>query len=291
MLQCSREDRHELAKNLDDPLNRYYRYPLARKLLGVLGGLPLRPDHVTYLHTLVGLTAAVLVARGGRFQLVIAFVLLETRMILDCYDGVLAREKNLSSPRGRTIDELGDAVSYIALCVAMAVHLRQSMPLAGVIALHVALLSIGAITAHSYDFYKRRLGSALKDGRDAIGEEVEQKESLLRNGKGTVVTRFGLWFDRWQIRLYEPRYPTGGAVETVVARAPTPAMRILLKMVGLLSWDNALAVLHVGVLFGAVLYAEVLAIACGIAMFVATAFAFHVVLGADTETRNLERRP
>ena len=35
--------RRALAEHLDDPLNRYYRYPAARGLLRVFGGLPLRP--------------------------------------------------------------------------------------------------------------------------------------------------------------------------------------------------------------------------------------------------------
>jgi phosphatidylglycerophosphate synthase len=281
--QGGTEERRRLAENLDDPLNRYYRYPLSRALLAVIGGLPLRPDHITYLHTLIGLVAAVLVARGGRHELVIAFVLLETRMVLDCYDGVLARAKNLSSQRGRTIDELGDAISYVALCLAMAVRLHQTLSLGAVIALSVGLLAIGGLAAHSYDFYKRRLGSALKEGRDAIGEDIEQKEAIVQSGKGTFITRFGLWFDRLQVRLYEPRHANDDVVETVLARASTPALRILLKMVGLLSWDNALALLHVGILFGAVLHAEVIAIAYGIAMFVATTFATHVILGSGRE--------
>jgi len=118
---------------------------------------------------------------------------------------------------------------------------------------------------------------------------VEQKEALVRGGKGSFITRFGLFFDRWQIRLYEPRYRTGSAVETVVSRAHTPSMRILLRMVGMLSWDNALALLHMGVLFGVVLHAEVVAMAYGIVMFFATAITMHTVLSTRAGTRDMER--
>ena len=60
---ASLEERRALAEHLDDPLNRYYRYPAARGLLRIAGGLPLRPDHITYLHTTIG------VARRERHRL------------------------------------------------------------------------------------------------------------------------------------------------------------------------------------------------------------------------------
>ena len=71
----SLDERRELAEHLDDPLNRYYRYPAARGLLRIAGGLPLRPDHITYLHTTIGVAgAAILGAHTTRTTLVVAFV-------------------------------------------------------------------------------------------------------------------------------------------------------------------------------------------------------------------------
>ena len=61
---ASLEVRRALAAHLDDPLNRYYRYPAARALLRVAGGLPLRPDHITYLHTTMGALGAAVMAFG-----------------------------------------------------------------------------------------------------------------------------------------------------------------------------------------------------------------------------------
>src|SRR5947209_2561870 len=62
---ASLEERRELAESLDDPLNRWYRYPAARGLLRIAGGLPLRPDHVTYIHTVFGVTGAAILAWGS----------------------------------------------------------------------------------------------------------------------------------------------------------------------------------------------------------------------------------
>src|SRR6188472_389351 len=83
----------ELLDAATDPPNRFYRYPAARGLLPILGRISwLTPNHVTYVHIIAGLAASALVAfTEGRSWLLLAFVLCEARMILDCFDGVLAR--------------------------------------------------------------------------------------------------------------------------------------------------------------------------------------------------------
>lgn len=280
---ASLEERRELAENLDDPLNRYYRYPAARGLLRIAGGLPFRPDHITYLHTTIGVVGATIVAFATtRTALAIAFLLLETRMILDCYDGVLARAKKLSSPRGRTLDELGDAVAYIAICIGMNVRvarLNAGLPTELVVAFGAVVLLAGAMSGHAYDFYKRRLGSALKDGRDAIAEELEQKHELVRTGRAKWITRFGIWFDRWQVRLYEPRYVGGNAVATVVGRAHRTGVRFLVKLIGFISWDNVLGLISLGVLLDRVLEVELVALAYGVVMFTTARITIWRTLG------------
>jgi phosphatidylglycerophosphate synthase len=268
--KTSLEERRRLAENLDDPLNRWYRYPAARGLLRIASGLPLRPDHVTYLHTTFGVLGAALIAHGHRTSMYLAFVFLELRMILDCYDGVLARAKNLSSPRGRTLDELGDAVAYVAICVGMNVRVYRThpeVPAELVVMFGMIVILAGAMSGHAYDFYKRRVGSALKEGRDAIAEELEQKHELVRSGRAKWITRFGIWFDSWQVRLYEPRYRGGDAVGAVVSRSHTLGVRFLAKLIGFLSWDNVLGMISIGVLLDRVALVQLIALAYGIVMF------------------------
>jgi len=283
----SLEERRDLAEHLADPLNRYYRYPAARALLRIAGGLPLRPDHITYIHTLCGLAGAALIAWGQGSALIGAFFLLEIRMILDCYDGVLARAKKLSSPRGRTMDELGDAVAYIAIVIGMSVHIHRTRPdlsLGLVVALCLVLIAVGGMSGHAYDFYNRCLGAALKDGRDSIAQEIEQKDQLVRAGNAAWITRFGLWFDRWQIRLYTPDMGGRDPVETVITRASTPGMRFLVRSVGLLSWDNILGAMSVAVLVDRMLELELVALAYGFVMFTTVRVTMWRVLGARGAT-------
>lgn len=280
----SLQERTELAENLDDPLNRYYRYPAARGLLRIAGGLPLRPDHITYIHTMFGMTGAALIAVStSHASMALAFVLLEIRMILDCYDGVLARAKKLSSPRGRTLDELGDATAYIAICIGMGVHVYRTHPglmsVAQTVAFGAVVIAMGGMSGHAYDFYKRRLGPALKEGRDSIAEELEQKRELVRSGRATGITRFGIWFDRWQVRLYEPRYAGADPVGVVLARSHEPGVRFLVKLVGFISWDNVLGLISVAVLLDRILEVQLLALAYGFVMFTTARFTIWRVLG------------
>lgn len=278
------EARRALARYLDDPLNRLYRYPVARAMAQPFATSRLRPDHVTYLHALVGVAASALVAQGSYGALVGAVALLELRSILDCFDGVLARVQQSSSPRGRTLDELGDAVSFIALCIGMALHVHRvdpTFPLGRLIGFYTALVATGALVGHAYDFYKRRIGSALKDGRDGIAGEMEQKLALMREGRGTAITRFGIFFDRWQVRLYEPRYDAGDRVAMLIGRADTPSLRRAVKLVGLLSWDNGLGIIHVGLLLGHVWYASIAGMLYGLSMWLISLGLVRRALGGN----------
>ena len=279
----SLEERRELAESLDDPMNRYYRYPAARALLRFAGGLPFRPDHITYLHTTIGVAAAAMVAWStSRSALVVAFIMLEVRMVLDCYDGVLARAKKLSSPRGRTLDELGDAAAYVAICIGMTIHVARThseLPVELVVALGAMVLLAGAMSGHAYDFYKRRLGSALKEGRDAIAEELEQKDTLVREGRAKWITRFGIWFDRWQVRLYEPQYQGGDAVGAIVNGWDRSGVRFLVRLIGFISWDNVLGLIALGICLDRILEVELLALAYGCVMFTMARVTIWRVLG------------
>ena len=68
-------------------------------------------DAVFYLFAAILVFAAlcVITVRNpvhAALWLVLAFFLCEVRMILDCFDGVLARARGTSSPFGRALDEI-----------------------------------------------------------------------------------------------------------------------------------------------------------------------------------------
>jgi phosphatidylglycerophosphate synthase len=263
----------ELVDRLGDPLNRLYRYPAANLTLKLFGWLPLRPNHVTLIHTLVGVGASVLVAFGSGVELVVAFFLLELRMVLDCYDGVLARHKQLSSPRGRALDELGDGVAYLAFVSAMSIRAAREIDIPVALGLFVVMMVLGALSAHGCDFFKRRLTGLLRGEPDAVAAELARKKALVARGESRWLDRFGVWFDGWQVRLFEP------SKKDAEPSASHPVMWKLVLAVSLLSWDNALALLHVGVLTSRIFEACAIAIGYGLVLGTTTILLSRRVLG------------
>jgi phosphatidylglycerophosphate synthase len=289
--RLSLDERKKLAESLDDPLNRWYRYPLARALLHVLGGLPLRPDHVTYIHTCFGVSAGALVALGSPWALVAAFVALEIRDVLDCYDGVLARAKNMSSPRGRALDEAADSVSFIALSIGLAIYgmrFHPEIPTGIYFAFAFFGVVAGAFCAHGCDFYKRRLGSALKEGKDSIADELEAKRVAAAANQAGAVTNWGIWVDRWQLVFWETKYASGHPVKTVLDRAHRPGVQIMARVVGLMSWENGIFLIHVGLLTGHVLASWVAAVAYGLTMIVVGRITATLALGGTVEGEEVQ---
>ena len=274
-----------------DPPNRFYRYPAARALLPILGRISwLTPNHVTYTHILFGLAAAGLVAfTQGKGWLVLAFVLCEMRMILDCFDGVLARARGTSSPFGRALDEIADSIAFITLSIAMT-H-RLHLGTRGVVTV-CFMLAFGGLCANAWDFYKRKITSALRDGKDGVIEEIREKKALVESGKGTFLGYWGIYFDCFQVLLYEVRPARGSAVAVIRARANDPQFRRFASLLSFLSFDNGLAILHVGVLTGLVLESQLFALGYAVFMWLSTMILARLVLRSyPSPTTNAERTP
>jgi phosphatidylglycerophosphate synthase len=273
----------EILNAASDVPNQWYRYPVAR---GIFLPLAMRtsitPNQTTALHAMVGIVCGIFIARGSTIDLIIAAVLAELRMILDCLDGCVARAKNMLSPMGRTIDEFGDMVGYVGMQVGAAVGLAKMghSPLWG-----LAILS-PALMAMAYDFYRRKFSSALLENTDGAVDELLRKHREARVSRVSVVMAFGLFFDSLQLaflgsgffgslqrrrlreRLETPESPAKEATEEVRAirertsRDPESLRRALTR----LSWvtgDNAITVFNLTLLSGTLL-AEKLSIAYGV---------------------------
>ncbi len=266
-----------IIESTSDPPNRFYRYPAARALLPVLGRISwLTPNHVTYVHIAIGLSAASIVAfTHGKGWLLFAFALCEVRMILDCFDGVLARARGSSSPFGRALDEIADSIAFITLMCAMNHRLQ-----AGAVGLLLTCttLACGGLSANAWDFYKRKITFALRDGKDGVLDELRQKRELIERGKGTLLGYWGVYFDCFQVLLYEVRPLRGDAVSVIRARANDPQFRRFASLLSLLSFDNGLGILHLGVLTGLFFESQIFALGYAVFMWLSTMIFARVVL-------------
>ncbi len=118
----------------EEALNRFVFRPLGHGVVRLLWRTPLRPEHLVLAHGLLGLLAAVLLARGADLS---AAVLLQLVTVLDNADGQLARARGQVSLLGRYLDSEVDLLVHAALFVAL--YLRTGAAAA-------ALLGFAAMT-------------------------------------------------------------------------------------------------------------------------------------------------
>jgi hypothetical protein len=276
-----------LESTVDAP-SRFYRYPAARALLPILGRIGwLTPNHVTYAHIVVGLASSALVAfTQGRHWLLLAFFLCELRMILACFDGVLARARGSSSPFGRALDEIADTVNPILLLCAITHRLQTGTT--GVVLACVVLAS-GGLCANAWDFYTRKIVSALRDGKDGVLDELRHKKALLESGRGTFLGYWGVYFDAFQVLLYEVRPDDGDPVGWIRSHANEPPFRRFASLLSFLSFDNSLCILHIGVLTGLFYPSIVCAAVYAVAIWMGTMGVARSVLRAGRARRDEPR--
>jgi len=251
-------------------VNRWYRYPLAARVVRRLVATRVTADQVTVVRTLVGMAGAFAVTFGSRTALVVAGVLWEVHLFLDCVDGVLARARGTAGPRGHTIDVIGDTVALLALAAAMWAYVRASAPATDPGRLVLAMIASEALAAWAHDFYRRTFAAALTRGSDLVAEELGAKRLALAN-EGGFVAWFG-WAFTWlqivglapgrvrelarAVRADAPVHAPGpgpsSEVRAIAAAADRPSARRAFRAVGLMSNDVGVTILGVGLLLGRV---------------------------------------
>ncbi|MEO6025495.1 MAG: CDP-alcohol phosphatidyltransferase family protein [Candidatus Binatia bacterium] len=284
-----------------DPANRWYRYPLSERVVGVLVRSTITPNQVTFAHTVAGVAAALAVAWGTAPALLVAAVLWEIHLLLDCLDGLLARRRGTASAYGHTIDIIGDSVAYVALAVAMWGYLRAADPDGQAGTLILAMAVSGALAAWAHDFYSRKLTAALMTGTDSVYGDLYAK----RRPSG-FVGWFGWVFTWLQILGLTPGSLVD-LVRRVRADAPPPApwessevlaiagaadgdpARRAFRAVGLMSNDNCVALLGLGLLIGHIRAAIVVATVYAMVTLLAGIALCQVFLGAARREFSLAR--
>ncbi len=170
-------------ERLDDPLNRLYRYPLARLIVRRLVVTPVTPNEVSWIQPLFAAAAGVLVASDDQGRLLLGALLFEVRSVLDCVDGTLARATKHVTPGGHVIDGVADWLGTILLYTGIFFHFHLHPPPPGawsrflsVDAVLVLALAQGGVRSLAADHYKRKYVSVFERGRDeaiaAIGQRA-----------------------------------------------------------------------------------------------------------------------
>jgi phosphatidylglycerophosphate synthase len=112
---------------------------LARLLVRPLRHTPLTPNALTTFGILTSLTAAGLMASGGRWRSALAGTLFMFAVLVDHMDGEFARLTGLTSRFGHYYDHVAAGVGYVSLFLGLGIGLREGWlgpwaPMAGTIA-------------------------------------------------------------------------------------------------------------------------------------------------------------
>ncbi len=176
---------------VEDPININVNRPLAYAFVKLVYPTRITPNQITYLATLVGLTAAACWYVGTPFLMVLGGILLWTSGILDGADGELARARKTHSQFGRALDGLMDLVVALASLTAAGRHLWLSTGETSILWLTITAVLTSFLHLLSYDFYKESY-LRLTNPQSTETESVAQMNAL---GK-TLAENHAPWHQR-----------------------------------------------------------------------------------------------
>ncbi|MEW1955063.1 CDP-alcohol phosphatidyltransferase family protein [Terrabacter sp. NPDC080008] len=125
--------------------------PLSRRLTAYGLGRDWSPNAVTAVSLALGLAACAAVATGLWWAWLLAAVLLQASLVVDCVDGEIARFTRVSSPLGAWLDAVSDRVKEFAMVAALAwVAARRGSDLWWLAVLVLTVLAFRHVEDHAY---------------------------------------------------------------------------------------------------------------------------------------------
>ncbi len=190
-----------ISTKLQDPLNRLYRGRVARGLANAVQSTSLTPNMVTIFHTMVGVAGAVLIYRQ---YYILAVLCLEIRAILDCMDGILARMKNQSTAIGRTLDAIGDGITFNSLMIAGTLRLIQDFQAYPHPLIVLGVMVFAFVAVHCgvvYQLMRRKLMSIANREVDIVESEWRDIYEQVKGPKPSPLVLFSFWIDSMTIKF------------------------------------------------------------------------------------------
>ncbi|MEC7640581.1 MAG: CDP-alcohol phosphatidyltransferase family protein [Nitrospinota bacterium] len=162
-------------------MNRFLQVPLAGVVVSLLKETGVTPNQVTYASVLFGIGSGYAFSQGNASAMVLAGILLETTLILDCVDGQLARATGRTSEWGRLLDGIAGYFAYGAVLIGI---------MAGLQGYYVSLAAIAGLTilrAISYDYCKQSMTTMVRNGYDGNRREILNTFQKLRKNNSAIL--------------------------------------------------------------------------------------------------------
>ena len=181
------------GKDTDGIVSRHVNRKVSQALTRLLVRIPITPNAVTLIVSLVGVAAAALVLSGGYARTTLGAALFVLNSVLDGVDGELARLRFQESPAGAWLDRLSDKAVMVLFFGAVFVRLMRGEPSPGLqaaAALSVAGFAVGLPLVYLYGHLQRRRGGGrirvpdrgLRRAVDLVAFEVVFGGVLFRAG-------------------------------------------------------------------------------------------------------------
>ncbi|MEV2274153.1 CDP-alcohol phosphatidyltransferase family protein [Nocardiopsis sp. NPDC049922] len=157
---------------------RYYMRDVSPYLSTLFVRLGVPPNPITYLMMVFGVLAGVVVAFGGLWSAVLAAVLVQVYLLLDCSDGEVARYTGRTSVAGIYLDRIGHYVSEIALLIGLGVRAQGGFEPGGWVILGMAAaIGVALIKAETDNVVVARAKAGLSE--EVTAEAMRPRSSGL----------------------------------------------------------------------------------------------------------------
>jgi len=254
-----------LAEWYTDPVNRFYRYPVAQLMLPLALRTPLTPNHITTIHVLTAFASSWFVVRGTPTDLIIAALLYEVRNILDCMDGVLARARKTASLHGAVIDELADALGFTVLLLACGFHLYSGELGGAAIGQTALVYAFSILMAMNYVLQKNRFHAPLSTGVNEVELKLHERWNDVKMNPNPFMPRFVWFIEKWQNAIAIPgqlcrmmkAVKNGEPLDRrettfLISRANDPKLLLLLLLMSISTGEYVIIILQIGLLLNSV---------------------------------------
>ncbi len=250
-------------ERLDNPLNRFYRYPVARLLVRALLPTPVTPNAVSFVQPFLAAAAGYLVTFPDRRHLVLGALLFEVRAVLDCTDGTLARARGEASAGGHAVDAIADWLCTALLYAGIFWHFLLHPPLPGTWSRYLSVggvlllaLAQGALRSFAADHYKHKYTSVFEQGRDGPVEDLARKVRAL-GPSSSVFARVDALIARAEHLAFEHEVfdldraaPRPADVAQLRLREGTPMARLVALLWSVSNGDAFLSLVTISLLTG-----------------------------------------
>jgi hypothetical protein len=225
---------------------------------------PVTANQLTLAQPVIAAFAAYLITFNDWRHLVLGVLLFEFRSLLDCADGTLARAKRTASPNGHALDALCDWLSVVFLYIGVYMHFALHPPPAGAWSAYLPMglviavsLAQGAVRSFSHDYYMRKYGSILEQGRDETVEDLRSRQLALAEDS-PLLARAEAWIGRCQHLIFQHEYfrpersksISGDQARWFAAQRHSPMMRLIQRLWSVSNGDAYIRLTILSVLAG-----------------------------------------